>query len=54
MNLHEISKIIGEGIGFFCAMIDDKDILFKLRNVKNKKQLVGFFKDFKFLQLKNE
>ena len=33
---------------------DDKDILFKLRNVKNKKQLVGFFKDFKFLQLKKE
>jgi len=54
MDLHEKSKIIGEGMGFFEAQIDDKNLLFALRNIKNYKQLISYFKDFKFEVLKNQ
>lgn len=54
MDLHEKSKIIGEGIGFFEAQIDDRNLLFALRNIKNYKQLISYFKDFKFEVLKNQ
>jgi hypothetical protein len=54
MSLHSDSKIIGEGIGYICGALDDKDLLFKLRNVKNYKQLISFFKDVKFELLKEE
>jgi hypothetical protein len=54
MNIHQNSKIIGYGIGYFCAEVGDRDLLFKLRNVKNYKQLVSYFKDLKFSSLKNE
>ena len=54
MDLHEKSKIIGEGIGFFEAQIDDRNLLFALRNIKNFKQLISYFKDFKFEVLKNQ
>jgi hypothetical protein len=53
MGIHENSKIIGDGIGHFCAELGDKDLLFKLRSVKNYKQLVSYFKDLKFTSLKN-
>jgi len=53
MSIHENSKIIGDGIGHFCAELGDKDLLFKLRSVKNYKQLVSYFKDLKFSSLKN-
>ena len=54
MNIHEQSKKLGDGIGHYCAELDDKDLLFKLRNVKNYKQLIAYFKDLKFSILKNE
>lgn len=54
MNLHRKSKIIGEGIGNFEAQIDDKNLLFTLRNIKNHKQLISYFKNFKFEVLKNQ
>ncbi|WP_457564149.1 hypothetical protein [Caminibacter sp.] len=54
MEIHKKAKIIGDGIGYFCAEIGDKDLLFKLRNIKNYKQLIGYFKDLKFTVLKNE
>jgi len=54
MDLHEKSKMIGEGIGNFEAQIDDKNLLFTLRNIKNHKQLVSYFKNFKFEVLKNQ
>ncbi|CZE47547.1 hypothetical protein [Campylobacter geochelonis] len=54
MNIYEHSKVVGDAIGVFCANIDSKDLLFKLRNVKNQKQLLSFFKEFEFLILKNE
>ncbi len=54
MNIHEQSKKLGDGIGHYCAELGDKDLLFKLRNVKNYKQLIGYFKDLKFSILKNE
>ncbi|RBQ25781.1 hypothetical protein [Arcobacter sp. CECT 9188] len=54
MNIHKNSKIVGDSIGHFCAEIGDKDLLFKLRNVKNYKQMVSYFKDLKFSSLKNE
>ncbi len=54
MDIHQDSKTIGEGVGYFCATTKDKDLLFKLRNVKNYKQLVSYFKDLKFSALKNE
>lgn len=53
MSIHEDSKIVGDGIGHFCAELGDKDLLFKLRSVKNYKQLVSYFKDLKFTSLKN-
>lgn len=54
MGIHKDSKIVGDGIGYFCAELGDKDLLFKLRSVKNHKQLVSYFKDLKFSALKNE
>jgi predicted HicB family RNase H-like nuclease len=54
MNIHKLSKTVGEGIGLFCAELGDKDLLFKMRNVKNYKQMLGFFKDLKFAVLKDE
>ncbi len=53
VNLHEKSKKLGEEIGRFCANLDDKDLLFKLRNVKNHNQLVSYFASLKFAVLKN-
>ncbi|MCD8543814.1 MAG: hypothetical protein LRY52_02850 [Sulfurospirillum cavolei] len=53
MGIHENAKKIGDGVGFFCAELGDKDLLFKLRSVKNYKQLVSYFKDLKFSSLKN-
>lgn len=53
MEIHEDAKKIGDGVGFFCAELGDKDLLFKLRSVKNYKQLVSYFKDLKFSSLKN-
>lgn len=54
MNIHEQSKKLGDGIGHYCAELGDKDLLFKLRTIKNYKQLIGYFKDLKFSILKNE
>ena len=53
MNLHLDAKIVGEGIGLFCANLENKDLLFKLRNVKNFKQLVTFCKEVKFEALRH-
>jgi len=54
MSIHKNSKIIGDSIGHFCAEVEDKDLLFKLRNIKNYKQMVSYFKDLKFSSLKNQ
>jgi hypothetical protein len=54
MDIHKLSKTVGDGIGYFCAGLGDKDLLFKLRNIKNYKQMLSFFKDLKFAILKNE
>lgn len=54
MSIHEKSKKLGDGIGHFCAELGDKDLLFKLRSVKNYKQMISYFKDLKFATLKNE
>ena len=54
MDLYRKSKIIGEGIGNFEAQIEDKNLLFTLRNIKNHKQLISYFKNFKFEVLKNQ
>ena len=59
MNIHEESKKLGEQIGAFSAKQlnfqdkkGDKDLLFKLRNIKNSKQLISFLKDVEFTFLK--
>ncbi|TQV63728.1 MAG: hypothetical protein FNT15_02915, partial [Sulfurovum sp.] len=54
MSIHENAKKVGDGIGHFCAELGDKDLLFKLRNVKNYKQMLSYFKDLKFSTLKNQ
>jgi len=54
MNVLNQSKKLGDGIGLYCAELSDKDLLFKLRSIKNYKQLVAYFKDLKFSILKNE
>ena len=53
MSIHEKSKKLGDGIGHFCAELGDKDLLFKLRSIKNYKQMISYFKDLKFSTLKN-
>jgi len=53
MDLHQKSKILGDGIGNFSANLGDKDLLFKLRNIKNHKQLISYFKDLEFKLLKD-
>ncbi len=52
MKLHENSKKLGDEIGAFAANVEDKDLLFRLRNVKNHFQLVSYFKTVKFASLK--
>ena len=54
MTIYEQTKNLGDGIGLYCAELGDKDLLFKLRNIKNYKQLISYFKDLKFSILKNE
>jgi hypothetical protein len=54
MDIHKDAKKVGDGVGLFCAELGDKDLLFKLRNIKNHKQLISYFKDLKFSTLKNE
>lgn len=54
MSIHENAKKVGDGIGHFCAELGDKDLLFKLRNIKNYKQILSYFKDLKFSALKNQ
>ena len=54
MDIHKESKKLGDSIGFFSAQLGDKDLLFKLRNIKNYKQMISYFKDLKFVALKNE
>lgn len=54
MNLHAKSKEVGSSIGLFAANLEDRDLLFKLRNVKNHRQMITYFKDLKFTILKRE
>ena len=54
MNIYQQSKKLGDGIGHYCAELEDKDLLFKLRGIKNYKQLIAYFKDLKFSILKND
>jgi len=53
-NLHQISKEVGEKIGYFLAKSEKwwEDILFKLRNVKNKTQLLERLGQIMFLILR--
>ncbi len=52
LKIHDISKKIGDGIGILAVEIESKDLLFKLRNIKNYRQFVGYFKDMNFTILK--
>ncbi len=52
MSIHEESKKLGQQIGDFVANTKDKDLLFKIRNIKNFKQMVAFLKDVEFAFLK--
>ncbi|OAA92593.1 hypothetical protein [Clostridium coskatii] len=54
MSLHTKSKELGREIGVFAANLNDKDLLFKLRNIKNQKQMVSYFKDLKFTVLRKQ
>lgn len=55
MELHEKGKVIGDGIGKFASNLQNngKDLLFGLRSIKNHKQFISYFKDLKFMVLKN-
>jgi hypothetical protein len=52
MSIHDESKKLGQQIGDFVAKTKDKDLLFKIRNIKNFKQMVAFLKDVEFAFLK--
>lgn len=54
MELHEESKNLGQQIGNFVSKYNDKDLLFKLRNIKNFKQMISFFKDVEFYSLQKD
>lgn len=59
MKLHEISKKIGDGIGIYASSLNSvskegKNLLFRLRNIKNKNQMISYFKDLEFTILRNE
>ncbi|WP_147566017.1 hypothetical protein [Clostridium tyrobutyricum] len=59
MKLHEISKKIGDGIGTYASNLnnvnkDGRNLLFRLRNIKNKNQMISYFKDLEFVVLRNE
>lgn len=59
MKLHEISKKIGDGIGIYASNLNSvskegKNLLFRLRNIKNKNQMISYFKDLEFTILRNE
>jgi len=52
MSIHDESKKLGQQIGDFVAKTKDKDLLFKIRNIKNFKQMVAFLKDVEFAFLR--
>ncbi len=56
VSIHDESKKLGQQIGDFVAKTKDKDLLFKIRNIKNFKQMVAFLKDveFAFLRVHSE
>ncbi|MEJ8555395.1 hypothetical protein [Tepidibacter sp. Z1-5] len=52
MNLHEKGKLMGDEIGKICANLDSKDFLYRLRNIKNHNQFVGYLSSMSFEILK--
>ncbi len=54
MSMHMYSKKLGEEIGYLAATFQDENLLYKLRNIKNFKQLVSYIKDLKFAVLKHQ
>jgi hypothetical protein len=50
--IHKLCYIVGKEIGRFLGHIENKDLIFMLRAVNNKEQLVGFLRDFRFKHLK--
>lgn len=54
MELHSESKKLGQQIGNIVSKYNDKDLLFKLRNIKNFKQMISFFKDVEFYFLQKD
>jgi len=50
--IHSEAKSLGRQIGDFVAAKKDKDLLFKMRNIKNFKQMIAFLKDVEFAFLK--
>lgn len=51
---HNLSQIVGDGIGKFLGSIDDKALIFNLRSVRNYEQLIKFISQFKFSALKDD
>jgi hypothetical protein len=52
MNLHEKGKLMGEGIGKICADLDSKDLIYRIRNIKNHNQFVSYLSGLSFEILK--
>lgn len=53
-DLHKFAKGLGEVIGNFCAEVDNKTILYGLREIENYEGLTELLKDFEYEVLKEK
>ena len=53
-ELHEICMLVGDRIGYFAGKLDNKNLLYPLREIGNIEGLTGFFKDLEYEIMKED
>ncbi len=53
-ELHEICMLVGDRIGYFAGTLNNKNLLYPLREIGNIEGLTGFFKDLEYEIMKED
>lgn len=53
-ELHEICMLVGDRIGYFAGNLNNKNLLYPLREIGNIEGLTGFFKDLEYEIMKED